>query len=146
MIRESSTWRRPVLMGVALLTTLLGACWRSSPPPSRGNVTVTAVTVGRTLAADDTIAADSQTNMFWTTDTFYVSVATDGTAPSATLKARFTYADGTVVAEPTKTISPTGPTVTALQAANPEHWKPGDYKVEILLDGVSAGSKDLNAR
>ena len=56
------------------------------------------------------------------------------------------YQDGTVAAEVTKTISPNGPTNTALEASNPEHWKPGDYKVEIFLDGVSAGTKELSAR
>lgn len=141
-----------VVAGVLMLAGGLLGCSRSSPPeqgnpPGQGNVTVTGMTLGRSLAPDETIAEKSQTNLFWTNDTFYVSVTTEGSAPSATLKVRWTYQDGTVVGESTKTISPTGPTITAFQASNPpERWNPGDYKVEVFLDGVSAGTKDLNAR
>ena len=127
-----------------LLAATVG-CWRTAPS-GQGNVTVTDITLGRSLASDDTIVEEARTNSFWVNDTFYVSVATDGTAPSATLTARWTYQDGTVAGEATKTISPNGPTNTALQASNPELWKPGDYKVEISLDGVSAGTKELSAR
>jgi hypothetical protein len=145
MIRNRSMWRRHASVGLAVLVTGLVGCWQSSPP-GQGNVKVTDITVGRTLAPDDTIAADSQTTSFWTTDTFYVSVATEGSAASATLKARWTYQDGTVAGESSKTISPTGAMVTALQAASPDRWKEGDYKVEIFIDGASAGSKDLTTR
>jgi hypothetical protein len=145
MIADRSMVLRSVVAGVLVLAGGLLGCARSSPP-GHGNVTVTAMTLGRSLAPDETIAADSRTNLFWTTDTFYVSVTTEGSAPSATLKARWTYQDGTVVGESTKTISPTGPTTTAFQASNPERWNPGDYKVEVFVDDVSAGTKDLNAR
>jgi hypothetical protein len=136
---------RGALAGVLMLLAAAVGCWRSAPK-GEGNVNVTDITLGRSLAPDGAIAAETRTNSFWANDTFYVSVATDGTAPSATVMARWTYQDGTVAAEATKTISPKGPTNTALQASNPELWKPGDYKVEIFLDGASAGTKELVAR
>ncbi len=144
MLADRTTVRGAVAGVVMLLAATVG-CWRSAPS-GHGNVTVTDITVGRSLASDDTIAAEARTNSFWANDTFYVSVATDGTAPSVTVTARWTYQDGTVAGEATKTISPNGPTNTALQASNPELWKPGDYKVEIFLDAVSAGTKELRAR
>jgi hypothetical protein len=145
MNADRSTWARRALAAVVMLLAGMLGCWRSTPS-GQGNVTVTDITLGRSLAPDDRIDDAARTNSFWANDTFYVSVATDGSAPSATLTARWTYQDGTVAGEATKTISPNGPTNTALEASNPEHWKPGDYKVEILLDGVSAGTKELSAR
>jgi hypothetical protein len=154
---EATTYDRRMLTGrttrsrvvlVAALT-MLGAtlgCWRSAPHGD-GDVRVTDITLGRALASDGTIAADARTSSFWANDTFYVEVATEGTAQSATLTARFTYQDGTAAGEATKTISPNGATTTVLQASPaPELWKPGDYKVEVFLDGASAGIKDLSAR
>jgi hypothetical protein len=48
-------------------------------------VTVTDIDVGRSVAADKTIA--DQTDAFRPADTFYVSVKTDGSGPTATLTA-----------------------------------------------------------
>jgi len=150
-----SAFHRSVVPIVLVIAGALG-CWRSSSPPGPASVQVTDITLGRSLAPDGTIVSDARTNLFWTSDTFYVSVATEGAAaatggaaPDATVKARWTDADGKVVNESEKTISASGPAVTAFEAASPEadhRWKPGDYKVEILVDGVSAGTKDLNAR
>ncbi len=137
--------RRAAAAMLVLVAATLG-CSRSTPP-GQGNVTVTDITLGRNVASDDTIDPDARTNSFWLNDTFYVSVATDGAAPSATLLARWTYQDGTVAAEVSKTITPSGPTNTALQAPSPESmWKPGDYKVEIFLDGASVATRELSAR
>ncbi len=104
------------------------------------------ITLGRELASDGTIVPEARTNLFWTTDTFYVSVATTGSAPSATLKARWLDSEGTVVSESEKTVNPHGSLATAFQASPPDRWPAGDYKVEVLLNGVPAGTRDLNAR
>ncbi len=143
---ERSLRRRLSAALVPVLIAALFGCSRSSAPVAQGDVRVASITVGRNLAPDETIASDSQTNLFWTTDTFYVSVKTEGSAPSATLQVRWSYQDGTVVAESTKTIHPKGGEVVAFQASKPDRWTPGDYAVEVFLNGVSAGTKDLNAR
>lgn len=154
-MRTLSSNRRHLAAAVLVVACLSGC---SQTPSGNGKVNVTDINVGRALAQDDTIAEDARTASFWTTDTFYVSVqaepvaaataAPGGAAPSATLKARWTGPDGAVAAESDeKTISPTGPMAVAFQASKqPERWTPGDYKVEILVDGVSVGSRDLNAR
>jgi hypothetical protein len=129
-------WRAAAVT-MLVLTVAIAACSSAPGPSARDDVKVTGVTVGRTLEPDDTIG--SKTNSFWTSDTFYVSVQTTGSGPSATLTARWTFEDGKVAAEATKTISPSGTLVTALQASKEGGWPVGTYKVEVLLDGVSAG-------
>ena len=135
----------------AVLSLLLAAtffgCSASPPPAQTGvqtSVKVTDIDVGRSIAADKTIA--DKTDSFRPNDIFYVSVKTEGSTPSATLAARWTYQDGQVVDNSTQTISPTGPAVTEFHLSKPSAWPEGDYKVEILLNGSSAGTRTFKVK
>jgi hypothetical protein len=134
--------RATLIVAVLLCVTALVSC--SKPLP--GNLEVTDITTGRILQPDGTLLAESKTNSFWVTDAFYVTVTTEGTAENVTLQARWTGPDGKVVAEASKTISPSGTTTTALEAPVPKdggRWVAGDHKVEILVNGSSQGTRDL---
>jgi hypothetical protein len=132
-------------VALALLAILALAAGCSKPLP--GDLKVGEITTGRILGADGTITDESKTNLFWTTDAFYIQVATEGSAQNVPLTARWTGPDGKVAAEVTKTVSPSGPTVTAFEAKPKDgRWPAGDYKAEILVAGSSVGSKDINAR
>jgi hypothetical protein len=123
------------------LAVALFGCTASKPALQAG-VKVTDIAVGRSLAADKTIAEKTET--FRPADTFYVSVKTDGSGPSATLTARWTYEDGQVVDESRQNIAPTGSAaVTEFHLSKPDGWPAGGYKVEVLLDGTSAGTRDF---
>ena len=127
-------------VGLPLAVALFG-CSASRPAVQTG-VTVTDIDVGRSVTADKTIA--ERTDSFQSTDTFYVSVKTDGPGPSATLTARWTYQDGQVVDESRQNIAPTGSaTVTEFHLSKPDGWPAGGYKVEVLLNGISAGTREF---
>jgi hypothetical protein len=132
----------------AVLLTLIAAasCSKVSLP---GGLKVTDITTGRELGTEGNIREDARTMNFWTSDTFYVAVTTEGSAENVTLQARWTGPDG-AVGEASKTISPTGTLTTLLQAAPPQakdsRWPAGDYKLEILVNGSSQGTRDLNVR
>ncbi len=155
MRRERSTHRAVrTLSVVALLLALApSGCWRGSPPggdsQAPGNPAdahVTDITLGRALAADGTIGEDSRTNSYWTTDPFYVAVTTDGSVANATVKARWKFSDGSVVGEDSQAAQSADKPVL-LQAKPPDgRWKAGDYTVEIFVNDVSAGTKDLVTR
>jgi len=127
---------------VTVAVTLMAA---SCTKPLPGDLSVTEVTTGRSLAPDGTIVEDTKTNSFWTTDTFYASVKTQGAANNVAITGRWTGPDGKVVAEVSKTVSPSGDTVTGLEAPpkEGERWAAGDYKLEVLVNGTSTDSKDL---
>src|SRR5689334_13230868 len=93
-----------VLIATVVCTIAIAGCWGSSPRGGSGDVRVTDIILGRSLAADGTIAEDARTNSFWVNDTFYVEVVTEGAAPSATLAVHWTYQDGSAAGEATKTI------------------------------------------
>lgn len=129
-----------VVVSLPLAVALFG-CSASKPAVQTG-VKVTDIEVGRSVTADKTIA--EKTDSFRPTDTFYVSVKTDGSGPSATLTARWTYQDGQVVDESTQNIAPTGSgAVTEFHLSKPDGWPAGGYKVEVLLNGTSAGTRDF---
>lgn len=129
-----------------VLSFTLAAC--SRPAPSGGatapGVRVTDVSLGRSLNADKTIG--DNTSAFRPADTIYASVVTEGSASSATLKARWTYQDGQVVDESTQSIAPAGKATTEFHISKPSGWPTGKYKVEVSLDGLAAGAKDFEVK
>jgi hypothetical protein len=140
------------LFGAAILALtiamLSAACTKSSENPGTTGTTGTSaglrvshVDLGRSVSADKTIA--SNTDSFKPSDTIYASIATEGSAPTATLKARWTFQDGQVVDESTQTIAPTGDARTEFHISKPDGWPAGKYKLEVLVNGASAATKDF---
>jgi hypothetical protein len=134
------------ILALTLAVVLSAACTKKSEDPGATGTTGTGVRVsqidmGRSLNADKTI--NDNTLSFKPNDTIYASVATTGSAPTATVKARWTYQDGQVVNESTQTISPTGDARTEFHIAKPDGWPPGKYKLEVFLNGSSAATKDF---
>ena len=107
------------------------------PPPVAAVITVSGVQLGSAIGADKQVAAP--TEIFKPTDTIYAAVTTAGSAPRATLTARFTYQDGQVVNETSQDIAGAG--VTEFHIAKPDGWPAGKYQVEVLLDGKSAATR-----
>jgi hypothetical protein len=145
--------RTASLLALAALA-LLSACSReeksttapapsaSAPPPAApAPLRVDDITLGSSLASDKTVAM--ATYEFTPTDTIYVSVRTSGASPNSTLGATWTYQDGQTVSEQTQQIAPSGPAVSEFHIQKPDGWPAGMYKVQVFLDGMEAGSKEL---
>lgn len=116
----------------------------STPAPA--GIAVSSVAAGSAIGADKkvTVATDS----FAPSDTIYVSVDTTGSG-SAKLDAKWTYHKGgnvAVVKEDSMTIDSAGPATHEFHVSKPDGWPAGDYRVEVMLDGVSAGSKTLTVK
>ena len=107
-------------------------------------VRVTDVSIGRAIGGDKAIT--DATDTFKPNDTIYASVATDGSAQSATVRAKWTFEDGQVVNDSTRTITPSKAERTEFHISKPDGWPAGKYKVEVFLDNQSAGTKDFAVR
>ena len=107
-------------------------------------VKVTDVTLGRAIGGDKAIS--DSTDKFRPNDTIYASVTTDGSAPSATLRARWTFEDGQTVDESTRTIAPSNRERTEFHISKPNGWPAGKYKVEVFLNDQSAGTKSFEVK
>ena len=149
--------RRSLVVAVGILAAMMPGCKKSTPAPAEeasapaaqsapaaAEFKVSDIVLGRGLGADKRVA--DATTTFKPKDTIYVSVATEGAAPSKTITAKWTYEDGQVVKEGTESIAPTGPAVTEFHIAKPSGWPAGKYKVEIAVDGAPAGSKDFEVK
>lgn len=110
----------------------------------RTAVRVTDVTLGRSVGGDKAIT--DRTDTFRPNDTIYASVATDGSANSATLRARWTFEDGQVVDDSTRTIAPNNRERTEFHISKPTGWPAGKYKVEVSLDNQSVETKNFEVR
>jgi hypothetical protein len=134
-------------MGLLVALTLSAACSRPSTspapgaPPATEAVRVTDVDLGRSLGADKRVA--DKTDSFKPNETVYVSVTTEGSAASATLKARWTFEGDQLVQESSQTIAPTGTAVTEFHIAKPDGWPKGSYKVEVFLNGNPVESESF---
>jgi hypothetical protein len=113
-----------------------------APAPAPQAVRVTQVEIGNAIGPDKRVTAP--TRSFAPTDTLYVSVATDGSAASAALRALWTYEDGQVVDDSTQNLAPTGPVVTEFHLSKPDGWPAGGYQVEIQLDGATVATESFS--
>ena len=135
------------ILALTLAAALSTACTNPGTTGTTGTsgtsvgVRVSQIDMGRSLNADKTI--NDKTESFKPSDAIYASIATEGTAPTATLKARWTYQDGQVVDESTQTIAPTGNARTEFHISKPDGWPTGKYKLEAFLNGSSSATKDF---
>lgn len=130
-------------LGLAVLGAACGGKTDTATTTSTG-VRVTDVSVGRAIGGDKAIT--DATDTFKPNDTIYASVATDGSAQSATVRAKWTFEDGQVVNDSTRTIAPNKPERTEFHISKPDGWPAGNYKVEVFLDNQSAGTKTFAVR
>lgn len=158
MIRPKS---RAALASALIVLAALAACKKKdettvTDTTSLGTTTATValdtapirvsdIQVGRNVGSDKKVG--DQTTSFGVRDTMYVAVITSGAAKDARLTSKWTFNDKQVVKEASQTISPTGgETVTEFHVDKKTAWPKGKYKVEVMLNGVSAGSKDLEVK
>lgn len=144
---------RRTLLAVALGVAAVAGCKKKEPSTigADSSVVINApafrvqgIELGKSIMADKRVANGSDT--FARTDTIYASVVTEGSAPSKTIVARWTFQDGQVVKEETLTISPSGTAATEFHITKPTGWPVGKYQVEILVDGASVGTKDFEVK
>jgi hypothetical protein len=108
-------------------------------------IRVSDIQVGKVVGSDKKIG--DQTTSFGVRDTMYVAVITDGAAKDAKITAKWTFNDKQVVKQSSQTISPAGgETATEFHVDKKSAWPKGKYKVEVMLNGVSAGTKDLEVK
>lgn len=114
----------------------------TSTPAS--TINVTAIELGRGVGSDKRIT--ERVDTFNPSDVIYASVITSGAAPTATLKARWTFQDGQVVDESEQMIAPTGDSVTEFHISKPDGWPAGKYKIEVFLDGSPVQTREFEVK
>jgi archaellum component FlaG (FlaF/FlaG flagellin family) len=97
------------------------------------------IQVGRALNQDRSIS--SITTLFKPSETIYVSVQTKA-AGKGTVSVKWKY--GTrVIDEPSKQVDYDGPASTEFHMQNSGGFPPGDYSVDVFIDGVQVGTRSF---
>lgn len=168
--------RQPMILAVSLAAALaLSACGKkdesasdvpATPPPAAtaptmapapastagtgmpggdasAMVTFSSLELGSTVDASNKVVASGTS--FAPKDTIYASVDTSGSG-NATLSAKWSYQDGQVVHEDSKTLDTSGPQTTAFMISKPSGFPAGNYKVEVSLNGSQVASKDFSVK
>ncbi len=145
---------RMLLIAGAL--AMLGACSKNSSTTQTSDnqmqtdqqapadVSVSHIEMGRNVDADKRVT--EATKEFRPNETVYASVLTNGAAQNAEMMVRWTYQDGQIVDETTQTISPTGTAATEFHIAKPEGLPAGKYKLEVFVNGKSAGTEEFEIK
>ncbi|WP_305806392.1 hypothetical protein [Stenotrophomonas sp. YIM B06876] len=102
--------------------------------PAEPAVTVSAVTVGNTAAADKAVMPMA---MFSPKDKIIVSVKTEGAANDVKVDAKLSYQDGQVAGEQSAMLTTSGPETTNIEFSNPKGWPAGKYTADVMVDGKS---------
>jgi hypothetical protein len=124
--------RLPASLLVVTLACAI-ACGPSEP------LRITSVQLGRSLNTDNSVG--NHTTQFKPADTIYVAILNEEPG-FGTLGVRWTYY-GRVVSEPTKEVSYRGPAATEFHLNNSSGFPPGDYKVEVFLNGQPVESREF---
>lgn len=123
------------LIAAAALVTLVGC---SPTEPLR----VETIQLGRSLNPDNSVA--EHTTTFRRNDTVYVAILTPA-GGKGTIGVRWTYG-GQVIDQPQKEVSYRDAAATSFNLVNSGGFPPGNYAVEVFVDGTSAGTRNFNVQ
>ncbi|WMJ70739.1 hypothetical protein [Stenotrophomonas sp. 24(2023)] len=110
-----------------------------APPPmtASAGVTVSSLTVGKSAAADKSVAPAA---LFAPKDDVVVSIRTDSAANNVNVAAKLTFQDGQVAGEQTQALNTSGAETTNITFKNANGWPAGKYRAEVTVDGKAAGT------
>ena len=123
------------MLAIALIVSVVAA---SACRPS-GPLRVTTLQTGRSLNSDKSVG--NHTTRFKPDDTMFVSVLTDGPG-AGTITARWRYA-GRLVSEESRQVSYRDHAATEFHIQNSSGFPPGEYSVEIEVDGKPFATRTL---
>ncbi len=149
--------RRSLLLAflIAASAVSLVSCSRSKTVPESQTTTDSTTTVtrtrtvrvshidlGRGLSSDRRVVTTDQP--FTPGDTVYAAVVLTGPVPASQVTARWTAADGAVVAEETQAVAASdAEEVVQFHMAKPAGLPPGEYRVDVLVDGQVVSTKNF---
>ena len=133
MMSVTRLWSLHLALSVVVTGIALGACRPGEP------LQVESLQLGRTLNSDNTVNA--HTTRFKPDDTVYVSLLSVQPR-SGTVTVRWIL-NGQTVSEATRDVSYTREAATEFHLQNSGGFPPGSYRVDVLVNGQPAGSRQF---
>ena len=126
-------YARPVAALLVCAVVALAGCSPGVP------LRITTLQLGKSLNPDNSVG--THTTRFKPDDTIYVSVLADERG-EGTVTARWLFS-GQLVSEATKEVSYMQPSATEFHLQNSGGFPTGQYRVDILINGQPAGSREF---
>jgi hypothetical protein len=127
-------FRKCRIGAVVLAAIVIAGC---SPP-----ITVDTIQLGRSLNEDQSVAAPATT--FKPNETIYVSALNSGRG-HGTIKVRW-FMGQQLLSEREKQVTFQGAGATEFNISSAAGFPDGDYRVEVLVDGQSVGTRNFDVR
>lgn len=127
-------FRTGKLAGAVVIALAAAAC--SQP------ITVETIQLGRSLNVDQSVA--SQATTFKPNETVYVS-ALNSARGHGTIAVKWYYGSQ-MLSERSKQVKFQGAGATEFNISSATGFPEGDYRVEVLVDGTSVGTRNFNVR
>ncbi len=102
---------------------------------------MTTLNLGKAVYVDQNVT--TPTDSFGRKDTVFLSVVSNGVAPSVVLRTRWYGPKGLLLQEGSQTIASLGPKATAFHLDNLSGRADGKYSVELFVTDAPAGSKQF---
>jgi hypothetical protein len=103
------------------------------PPLPVGDFRITSLNLGKAVDAEGQVREPLET--FAATDSIFAAVVSVGSSQGLTLSARWSAADGRLIASTSQPLIPTTPTVTTFSIAQDQPWAAGSYELQIAING-----------
>ena len=120
-------------VAAALLTAALYACGPNEP------LTVTAIQTGKSLNSDNSVGTHAAS--FRPKDTMYVAVLT-GARGAGTITVRWRLGSQ-VIHEATREVAYNDQSATDFRFQAADGFPPGEYTIDVLLDGKPVGTRSV---
>jgi hypothetical protein len=124
---------RKKLLAVLALSLVTAACRPGGP------LRLETIQTGKSLNSDNSVG--TLATRFRPDDTLFVSVLTNGPG-AGKISVKWTYS-GRLVSEDSRDVSYRDNAATEFHIKNSGGFPPGDYAVEVLIDGKSVGTRPL---
>lgn len=157
---KTTTARWTQASALLLATFAVAACGKKDEAPAMASdsammtpmapmaASVSAIETGKHLGSN--MRVTEVTSTFAPMDTMFVAVVTENSMPTNALIAKWTFGDGQLVDSTMQMIAPTAgmntTAVTEFHVVKPGGWPVGMYKVELWLDGVPVGTRDIEVK
>jgi hypothetical protein len=102
------------------------------PPVDLGDFKIVSVALGSAVDEEQQVSVSK--SVFGRNDRIYAAVLSTGQHQGLNLSARWTTADGQLVAESEQALVPMSPTVTTFSLRNAEPWPVGKYQLVVSVD------------
>ncbi|MFT3807804.1 hypothetical protein [Arenimonas sp.] len=109
-----------------------------------GEFSILSVKLGKAVDEQNQVVAEQ--DVFGPKDAIHAAVLTKGKHQGLRVSARWTTADGRLVAESDQPLVPDSATVTTFRIANPAGWPVGKYEVAIALDDQTMEKRAFEVR